>query len=335
MFFNNYLKIEGIKPKEEISLCTVEGQNKFTFDKGILREKKVYSMNQEQSKESFGFKWKKRDTYESDAVTSKMHNWLLEKYFANNIKNMKKIVPKGCKFLDAGCGAGFSAIALFDTYINEINYLGVDISEAVDTAKQRFEEKGLNGEFMQCDLGKLPFSEPVFDVIFSEGVLHHTDSTENAIKQLAKLLLPNGKFMFYVYVKKAPIREFSDDYIRKYLEDKTDEEAWEALEPLTKLGKALGDMNCIIDIPEDIPYLGVKKGSINIQRLFYWNIFKAFYDEKFSIEEMNHINFDWYRPMNCHRQTPEEVHKWCVEAGMTIEEMKVEEAGITVIATKN
>jgi len=49
---------------------------------------------------------------------------------------------------------------------------------------------------------------------------------------------------------------------------------------------------------------------------------------------MNHINFDWFRPLNCQRQTPEEIRLWCGEAGLTIERMDVQDAGITVIARK-
>ncbi len=49
---------------------------------------------------------------------------------------------------------------------------------------------------------------------------------------------------------------------------------------------------------------------------------------------MNHVNFDWYRPANCHRQTPEEVRKWCENAGLDVSYMNVEEAGITVVSRK-
>ena len=236
--------------------------------------------------------------------------------------------------LDAGCGSGFSASVIFKDYLNKINYLGLDISNAVDVAQQRFEELGLKGEFLQSDLLNIPFDEPVFDVIFSEGVLHHTESVEESIKYLSRFLVKDGYFMFYVYAKKGPIREFCDDYIRKSLEDQTDQEAWNTLMPLTMLGKTLGDLNQEIDIPEAVPLLGIPAGRINIQRLFYWYIFKTYYRPDYSIEEMNHINFDWYRPLNCHRHTPDEITKWCIEAGLTIENIKVEEAGISVIARK-
>ena len=71
-----------------------------------------------------------------------------------------------------------------------------------------------------------------------------------------------GYFLFYVYAKKAVIREFTDDLIRNRLIDLDDQQAWDALKPLTKLGYVLGDMKLEIDIPEDITLLDIKKGKI-------------------------------------------------------------------------
>ncbi len=51
-----------------------------------------------------------------------------------------------------------------------MRYLGVDISNAVDVAKQRFAEKGLPAEFLQANLTDLPFRGAVFDVVFSERI---------------------------------------------------------------------------------------------------------------------------------------------------------------------
>ena len=73
---------------------------------------------------------------------------------------------------------------------------------------------------------------------------------------------------------------------------------------------------------------------MDIQRFFYWNVLKQFYHSKFSFEEMNHVNFDWFRPLNCHRHTQEEIKKWCGEAGLKIEHINLQEAGITVGAIR-
>ena len=300
---------------------------------GIARQKGLYSQAQKQTEDAFAYKWA-RDTYESDVVKDATRAWELVGFFDGDEEKMKDVLFPDARMLDAGCGSGFSALALFGRKLNEVNYLGVDISTAVDVAKQRFEEEHIKGEFMQSDLLTLPFNEPTFDIVFSTGVLHHTDSTERGIKKMASLLVKNGKFLFYVYRKKAPIREWTDDYVREQIRNLSDEDAWKALESLTKLGIALGELNVQIDIPEEVRLLGIPKGKIDIQRLFYWYVIKAYYRSEFTLDEMNHINFDWFRPLNCHRQTPEEVRKWCDEVNLRIDRMHVEEAGMYVTATK-
>ncbi len=208
-----------------------------------------------------------------------------------------------------------------------MRYLGVDVSAAVDVARQRCHERGLNAAFLQCDLNRVPLPPGSVDVLFSEGVLHHADSTERALKNLAPLLREGALFMFYVYRRKGPVREFTDDYIRKELAGMTPADAWTAMMPLSRLGKALGELDVEIDVPEAVPLLGIPAGRINIQRLFYWHVCKAFYRPDFTLDEMNHINFDWFAPANAHRQTPEDVRRWCGEGRLSIEREVFQEAG--------
>lgn len=330
MYFYTRLGADTLKEKEEISINTVQ----YVKSGGILRQLSLYSDEQLQTSDCFGYKWGKRDTYESDSVKKNAKQWELDRYFDGDVSLARSFLTKGGNFLDAGCGSGFSASLLFGATLNQVNYFGVDISQAVDIAESRFLEENISGEFLQGDISNLPFSGPTFDVIFSEGVLHHTDSTQETFKYLVTLLKPGGKFLFYVYKRKAPIREFADDYIRQQLSYLSDEEAWKVLYSITKLGQELGNKKINIDIQEDIPLLEIPAGSYDLQRFFYWYFLKAFFREDFSTDEMNHINFDWYRPKNCHRHTKEEIEVWCYEAGMVINRMKVEEAGITVIATR-
>lgn len=294
-----------------------------------------FSENQSQTEETFGYKWSKRDTYESEHVKQKTYNWLIEKYCNNDIDKIGEWLRGNDKIiLDAGCGSGFSGLLFFNKHLTDNHYLGVDISSAVDVAKIRFEEAGYKADFLQCSVNEIPIPDNSVDIIFSEGVLHHTDSTEQSIKDLSRKLKEGGLFIFYVYKKKAVIREFTDDFIRDAIKDLSNEAAWKELESLTKLGKALGELNIEIDVPEEINFLGIKAGKQNLQRFFYWNIFKAYYDPQFSIDEMNHINFDWYRPQNCHRHTPEEIKEYCSNAGLKIDRLFVDEAGISVVARK-
>jgi SAM-dependent methyltransferase len=300
-------------------------------------EQKALSENQKQTEETFGFKWKKRDTFESKNVQIETERWLLERYCDGDRTYLEKLLgDEGKIIIDAGCGACHSAILLFKDLLKKHDFLGIDVSDAINVAKDRFNEKGYKGEFLHANLLDLPMipNESV-DMIFSEGVLHHTDSTEDAIKYLSSKLKKGGHFLFYVYKKKAPIREFTDDHIREQLSSLSDNEAWNEMYSLTKLGKVLGDLDLEIEIPEDIPYLGIEKGKINLQRFFYWNICKMYYRPEYTIDEMNHVNFDWFRPKNCHRHTEEEILRFCLESNLEILRFNIQDAGITVVSKKN
>jgi SAM-dependent methyltransferase len=287
---------------------------------------------QEQTGDAFGFKWANRATYESAAVTARARAWLLERYCAGDPARLREWLAGGRKIiLDAGCGSGYSALALFGPLLAEHDYLGVDISSAVDVARQRFAERGIPAEFLRRSLMELPVPDGSIDMIFSEGVLHHTDDTERAFRYLTTKLRTGGRFLAYIYARKGPIREFTDDHVRAHLRDMTDDEAWRALEPLTHLGIALGELGVTLDVPEDIPFLGIKKGPVDLQRFVYWHICKMFYRPDYTFDEMHHVNFDWFRPLNCHRHTPDEVRRWCAEAAMTVERLNVQESGITVV----
>ena len=112
------------------------------------------------------------------------------------------------------------------------------------------------------------------------------------------------------------------------------EQAWKAMEPLTRLGIAFGELNAKVTVPDDVDLLGIKAGEYDVQRFLYWNVAKMFYRPDLTFDEMAHINFDWFAPVNAHRQTEQEVRKWCNDSGFDIEREVIEEAGITMIARK-
>jgi SAM-dependent methyltransferase len=299
---------------------------------GILRGGEVGDAGQAQTAETFGFKWDRTESYQSEHLRQKTKTWLIERY--GDLLEQLGARDQAPLLLDAGCGSGFTASLLFGERLRGTAYVGADISTAVELARDTIRELAGESLFLQCDLMELPFPKESFDLVYSEGVLHHTPSTEAAIQKTAALVRPGGLYAIYVYARKAPVREFTDDYIRSVLVNIPPQKAWEEIRPLTLLGKALGDLNVKVDVPQNVDLLGIPKGEIDIQRLFYWYVCKMFYDEKLTLEEMNHINFDWFAPRYSHRQTPEQVRAWCESAGLRIERMKVEEAGITVVARR-
>lgn len=291
------------------------------------------TQTQGQTKDMFGFKWRQQDSFSSQAFEEKIASWMKEKYgdpssYVHSF-DAKPLV------LDAGCGAGFAGFGYWEQIWDHINYVGIDITDAVFVAKERALKKNLGHcAFIKDNLSHLPFNQPIFDIIFSEGVLHHTDSTEKTFSHLCQFLKKDGYFMFYVYRKKAPIREFTDDYIRELVSHFPPQEVWKKMEPLTQLGKTLGELNLEIDIPNDIDILGIPKGKIDIQRLFYWYIFKCYYSPELSFDEMNHFNFDWYAPKNAFRHTEEELRQWCATNNLDVVYENIELSGITMIGKK-
>lgn len=308
---------------------------RYVLDGGILRAEALHSSRQAQTADAFGYKWRQVETFESEKSLGRVREWLLERYGDVPAAGWWSDYDGTPVLLDAGCGAAMSSLALFGTFLNDVRFVGADISEAVDVAATRCAEQRVHGAFVQDDLGSLPFAPGSIDVIFSEGVLHHTDSTRDALHRLARLLSPGGRFLFYVYNKKGPIREFTDDYVRAQLQEMAPEEAWKAVESLTKLGIALGELGVEIEVAEDVRLLEIPAGRYDLQRLFYWHVAKAFHHPELSFDELNCINYDWYAPANAHRQTPEQVRTWCAEAELEIEHEHVEEAGITVIARRS
>jgi SAM-dependent methyltransferase len=324
----------GVPPAAEGEELQVAGRP-FVLREGILRDARLRaSAAQAQTSRAFGFKWQQRDSFEEAAYEEKAGTWLRERYGDVAGASWWDEYGDAPVLLDAGCGAGVPALTLLGPVLGRVRYVGADISEAIDVAAARFGERGVPGAFVQSDLMELPLRPGSVDVAFSEGVLHHTDSTRAAIEAVAGLLSPGGRFLFYVYRRKGPIREFTDDHVRDQMQDLAPDEAWRAMEPLTRLGIALGELGVEVDVPEDVELLGIPAGRHDVQRLFYWYVAKAFYDPALSFDAMNHINFDWYAPRNAHRQSPEEVREWCAGAGLEIEREDIQQAGITIVARR-
>jgi hypothetical protein len=170
--------------------------------------------------------------------------------------------------------------------------------------------------------------------VWSSGVLHHTPDTFAALRSVVRHVRIGGHVAFYVYVKKAPIREFVDDHIRQEISDLPPAEAWQRMEALTRLGRSLAAIKQPLVIEADVPELGLTAGRYELQRFAYYNLFKCFWNDLLSFDENVNVNFDWYHPKYAHRQTPGQVWAWLSELHLDPEFFNIGESGITVIAKR-
>jgi arsenite methyltransferase len=317
------------------SLIASDG-TKYPILQGIPRFVLTEDLGQLQTSDSFAYKWKQRNTYDSPEFKNLLIPWMVEKYGFFSLEDQASFYSKRESILDIGCGSGLSSSLWLDTpwWNGHAMWVGVDISTSVDVAQERLATFS-NTHFVQGDALYLPFSDGSFDTIFSEGVLHHTPSTKQALFEAARVLAPGGEIHFYVYRRKGPVREFTDDYIREAVSDMTNEEAWDAMRSLTHLGKVLSETESNIELEQDIPLLGINAGKHNVQRLIYWNFAKLYWNADLSFEENVHVNFDWYRPLYAHRQTAEEIRAWCDELELNITWFHEQESGYTVRALRS
>jgi arsenite methyltransferase len=294
----------------------------YPITNGIPRFVATDDAGQAQTAQSFGYKWSRRSTYDSPAMREIVEQQLVERYGFPDASAQADYFATRRRVLDAGCGSALSSsVWMTDRWR----------SGTAEWIKERIGHLPRTS-FVQADLMRLPFRDGTFDAIFSEGVLHHTPSTERAIHALARQLAPDGELFFYVYRKKAPIREFADDHVRAYVSQLPPDQAWDALRPLTRLSQTLAELQLEVDVPEDIPYLGIRSGRYDVQRLLYWHVAKLFWNPRLSFEENNHVNFDWYHPQYAHRQTEDEVRRWSAEAGLDIVRFHTTESGFSVRA---
>jgi ubiquinone/menaquinone biosynthesis C-methylase UbiE len=77
---------------------------------------------------------------------------------------------------------------------------GVDLTpRSIEISRHRFSLYGERGDFVLSDGEHLPFADESFDVVYSNGVLHHTPDTAGAIREVHRVLRPGGtaKVMLY------------------------------------------------------------------------------------------------------------------------------------------
>lgn len=98
---------------------------------------------------------------------------------------LKHTKPK-CRVLDIGCGAGMLSNML--TKDNR-EVIGIDISKSSITHCQKHIKKA---GFIAASVYKIPSEDNYFDVVACNQLIEHLDNVEDAIKEMIRVLKPNG-----------------------------------------------------------------------------------------------------------------------------------------------
>jgi len=108
---------------------------------------------------------------------------------------------KDKKVLEVGVGDGIDHLELAKA---GAILTGIDITpKSIELTKKNLELHGYKSNLLIADAENLPFEDDSFDVIYSFGVLHHTPDTQKAVKEIYRVLKPQGKAVVSLYHKNS------------------------------------------------------------------------------------------------------------------------------------
>lgn len=320
----------------EGQLINVDDDSKhYPIIKGVPRFVDINFLPTEQKStvDTFSFKWSYIPNYAGEEGSKDYREkWYFERFgFSHGDQDVQKFLGNAKYLLEAGTGTGVDTDMLTRNSAGLI--FGIDISTAIDTAYERFHDNN-RVVLLQADIGRLPFRSDFFDVISCDQVLHHTPNPPQNFQRLCRLLNGDGKLLLYVYKVKGPLREYADDLLRNQYTNSSVEDCIDFSARITRFGHNLSNLNAKVEIEDDIPELGIKKGVYDVQRLIYDHIVKCYWNPTFDFDTNVMVNFDWYRPLHAFRYTKADIENWASVAGMKLLHIDISPSGISTIMQK-
>ena len=147
----------GINLPQEGETVEIRDQSFLRRD-GILRARSLLSDEQAQTSDAFGFKWAKRDTFESAASLERINAWLLAKY--GNVAEATWCKDRGpIQFCSMQAAARLSALALFSERLRPRSVPWRGRLRRGRDGCPRFAERGIQRGIHPGRFDDLPISE--------------------------------------------------------------------------------------------------------------------------------------------------------------------------------
>lgn len=149
----------------------------------------------------------------SKAISADAYSWIVKLLIT------KRLGYGANRILDVGCGRG-RQVAHLD------NVVGLD----ADLPSLRFAKRLSDNDFVFAYANWLPFRESSFDFVIMSEVIEHLPDQRGAVKEVTRVLLPNGRFLIqtpnrrltlgiFVHRRYGHVREFTLKELRAFLSD--------------------------------------------------------------------------------------------------------------------
>lgn len=106
---------------------------------------------------------------------------------------IKSYIPFGSSFLDVGCGAGYSLMKATTEFGCEVQ--GIDPAPGEHGVGRFTEDLWKERPILQGNAENIPFLDSSFDIVYSSHVLEHVESESDSLKEMARVLKPDGRLI--------------------------------------------------------------------------------------------------------------------------------------------
>lgn len=116
---------------------------------------------------------------------------------------------KGDKILEIGMGNGLFVKDILSKEPS-VNYTGLDFSDVMITEARKINSEWINkkrASFTQADASNMPFDDDSFNKIFTVNTLYFWEDPDATLKEIARVLQPDGYF-FQVFRPKTSMEQF-------------------------------------------------------------------------------------------------------------------------------
>jgi ubiquinone/menaquinone biosynthesis C-methylase UbiE len=128
-------------------------------------------------------------------INSPVRAWVQRKEIAFFEKT--RFLPPGSFCLEIGCGRG-KGVELVQNVFHPRRVDAMDIDPLmIRLARKRFRGKKQGITFFYvADAQHLPYPNACMDAVFNFGIIHHLEDWEKGIMEIARVLVPGGRFYF-------------------------------------------------------------------------------------------------------------------------------------------